>query len=522
MTVNRREALRLGGMITVGVAVTAGVTWATTGSADQSGQLLDSDLKLPERFTAKLPIPAVAKPRSTKDGVARYELTQRASKVEIIPGKRTEIWGFDGTFPGPTFDVRSGRPITVSIANRLDVPTSTHLHGGVTPAKYDGFPTHVIVPPGSHFHPHDSMAMKMDMSVWKMYDGSFDHEYPLDQAATMLWYHDHRMDFTAPQVWRGLAGMFIVRDDVEDALPLPKGDREIPLMLCDRAFRADGSFKYPSVDGTLLGAPGVTGDYHEGVQGDVLLVNGAPWPTVDVDGARYRLRFLNASNARRYDLSLEADGRTTPFVQIGSDIGLLGSPQELDDLAIAPAERYDVIVDFSKFKPGTEVTLVNKLGTGGTDAVMRFKVGDRADDPSKIPDTLAKVEKLAPAKVAAGRTFHFARTGTDSGQMWTINDKPYDPSGTIARVKAGTVERWSITSDLHHPVHVHLGHFQVTSRAGKPPEPRDAGWKDTVDMRAFETIEVLIRFPEVKGRYMIHCHNLEHEDMAMMANFDVV
>src|SRR5690606_14017672 len=125
---------------------------------------------------------------------------------------------------------------------------------------------------GMHGHGHH------DPAVWTFHSGAKDYVYPVEQRAAMLWYHDHRMDFTAPQVWRGLAGFAIVRDDGEDALPLPKGERDIPLFICDRAFAEDGSFRYPSLDPTLLERPGVEDAYMEGVQGDVILVNGAPWP----------------------------------------------------------------------------------------------------------------------------------------------------------------------------------------------------------------------------------------------------
>ena len=183
-----------------------------------SGKLLTSKLPLPERFVTPLPIPQVAKP--TMPG--RYDLVQRAVPVEIIPGTRTTIWGYDGTFPGPTFDVKANEPITVRITNELPVPTSTHLHGGVTAHDSDGFPTDLIVPaaiassyqPGAGSH----MPMAGDPMMWTLHTGAREYAYTLNQPAATLWYHDHRMDFTAPQVYRGLAGMFIVRDAASEAL----------------------------------------------------------------------------------------------------------------------------------------------------------------------------------------------------------------------------------------------------------------------------------------------------------------
>jgi spore coat protein A, manganese oxidase len=184
------------------------------------------------------------------------------------------------------------------------------------------------------------------------------------------------MDFTAPQVWRGLAGFHTVRDDEEDALPLPKGEKDVPLMVCDRSFGEDGSFLYPSLDPTLTEHHGVEQDYMQGVLGEVILVNGAPWPYMQVSNTKYRFRILNASNARRYELALDPEPRedVAPFVQVGSDGGLLGAPLSHRTVLIAQAERFDVIVDFSRYPVGTEVTLKNRVGEGATADIMQFRV----------------------------------------------------------------------------------------------------------------------------------------------------
>lgn len=508
--VKRRTVLGVGAATAIGAA--AG--WLSL-PGERAGTLLVSDLPLPDPFGVELPVPPTAAPVSP----GRYELVQREAEVEIIPGTTTTVWGYDGVFPGPTFDVRRGEPITVAIGNELPAPTSTHLHGGVTPADSDGYPTDLIVPTGIEFEPGAHSHMDVPEDEWRLHDGAREYEYPLDQPAATLWYHDHRMDFTAPQVWRGLCGMFIVRDDEEDRLHLPSGDRELPIVLCDRAFNADGSFKYPSIDDSLLGEPGVTGDYHQGVEGDVLLVNGAAWPRATVAAAPYRLRLLNASNARRYQLELES-GLT--FTQIGSDQGLLPRPQTLSTLTITPAERFDVVVDFSLVPVGSSVVLRNLLGENGTDVVMRFDVDRAATEGYRLPEQLIGDEAMDIDEPVASRKFAFGLTYGDHGEMWTINGEAFDPAGSLASPELGTVEKWTFTSDFHHPVHIHMAHFQVLTRNGKPPAPEDAGWKDTVDLRPYEVVEVAVRFSGHRGRYMIHCHNLEHEDMAMMANFDVI
>jgi len=331
------------------------------------------------------------------------------------------------------------------------------------------------------------------------------------------------MDFTGPMVYRGLAGFHLVRDDEEDALPLPRGDRELPLMIADRSFDEAGRFDYPARDPSMTREPGTIGAV-EGVLGDVVLVNGVPWPLAEVDAARHRLRLLNASNARRYRLVLDPPPPSgDPFVQIGSDGGLLERPVGLADLPMAPAERFDVLVDFSAYPVGTRVTLRNALGSGATADVMQFVVARRAADDSRVPALLRPYEVLAPGPGAVRRAFRFRRGRPDDGSrhVWQINDEPFDPARMLATVRPGQVERWRFASDLHHPVHVHLARFQVLSRGSGGPGAADGGWKDTVDLRPADDVEVAIRFPDLPGRYVMHCHNLEHEDMAMMAAFEV-
>src|SRR5690606_29447455 len=223
-------------------------------------------------------------------------------------------------------------------------------------------------------------------------------------------------------------GFHIVRDEVEDALPLPRGDRELPLMICDRAFAEDGSFAYPALDQSMRSLPGVEDDWMEGVLGDVVLVNGAPWPVHEVDAARYRLRLLNASNARRYRLVLTVpDGPDLPFVQIGSDGGLLPAPIEHTAIEMAPGERFDVVVDFSAGPVGTDVTRVAALGGGTAGRVVRVRVVRAAADDSRVPARLAAVEPLVPASDAPTRTFRFNRGIARDHTGWTINGTTFDP-----------------------------------------------------------------------------------------------
>ncbi|GAB3422413.1 multicopper oxidase family protein [Flindersiella endophytica] len=495
MSVSRRGALKLfGAGMLAATASTAAASCSLLGSSTPEPRLLPSTAKLPKPYGVPLPIPPVARPVSTTGPSDVYELEVKPAKAEIIPGLRTTIWGYGGTFPGPTFETRAGRPIVVDQRNRLATPISTHLHGGRVPASSDGYPTDVI-----------------KTGEERRY------EYPIDQRAATLWYHDHRMDFTGAQVWRGLAGMFVVRDDEDDKLPLPKGDREIPLVICDRSFDTGGSLLYPSLDHTLTKTHGVKEAYAGGVLGDVILVNGAPWPQLEVDRARYRFRILNASNARTYQLQLDKGD----LVQIGTDGGLLPEPQKTRTLTLAAGERADVVIDFAQYPVGGAVTLTNAAAEGTAGRVMRFRVARNAKDDSRIPAKLSTIEQLDPAKAKTTREFELASADLDGHTGWTINGEPFDPKRVDADPKLGTTEIWKVTSDIAHPIHLHLVHFQVLSIDGEKPG-KELGWKDTLDVQAEQTVELIMRFDGYRGRYVFHCHNLEHEDMEMMSNFEVV
>ena len=330
------------------------------------------------------------------------------------------------------------------------------------------------------------------------------------------------MDFTGAQVWRGLAGFYVIRDIEEERLPLPRGEREVPLLICDRSFEADGSLRYPAVDPSLRDAPGVTSEYAGGVLGDVILVNGAPWPRMDVANVRYRLRILNASNARRYELALDPlPPGGSPFIQIGSDGGLLDAPVMHRTLRIAPAERFDVVVDFSRFRPGSSVRLLNQAGAGSAANIMRFDITRTARDDSAIPSRLSETPLPASRDASVTREFDFSYGRFHRHHGWTINGSPFDPARMDARPQLNATEIWRLHTDFSHPLHLHLVHFRVLSHSGRPA-PYDAGWKDTVDLGPGQAATILIRFAGYRGRYVFHCHNLEHEDMGMMGNFEVV
>lgn len=455
-------------------------------------------------------------------GTDTFRIVQREAKLEILPGLRTSCWTYNGTFPGPTIISRAGRRTIVRHRNELPQPTVVHLHGGHTPSESDGYPIDLTMPVNSRLSVEDAMAGMDDMGEThgNIAYGERTHTYPMQQRASTMWYHDHRMGYTGTAVWHGMAGFHLLTDDEDGALALPRGERDIPLMIADRSFEADGSLMYPGDPN--MHAPGVSRNHTAGCPGrrhpgQRCPLARAPGPT----GA------LPAPVAQRLQRPLlqARPGPTAPggkgLVQIGSDGGLLERPLAHDSLRLAPGERFDVVVDFSRYRPGTKVRVANLFGSRTTADVMRFDVSPSTravHDDARIPDRLARRAEtvLDPAKAVATRTFEFRHSGRSG---WTINGKPYLPGRSLARAKLGTTEIWRFKSVFFHSIHVHLDPFRVVSRNGKAPGPFDHGWKDTIAMGPGETVDVAVRFTDYTGHFMLHCHNLEHEDMAMMADF---
>lgn len=441
-------------------------------------------------FELPLNIPPVARP-SGSDAAGRpiYEITQEDASVEIIPGLQTGILGYNGMTPGPTILADANQEIIVRQINNSSVRTTTHLHGGHMPAGFDGHPVD-YVDPGSYK----------------------DYYYTNKQVPATLWYHDHTMDLTGDQVYAGLAGFYLMSDDYERSLGLPSGDHEIAIVIQDRTFAADGSLVY--------------NDNLMGELGDTILVNGTPYPYFEVGTSRYRVRILNGSNARSYNLVLSNGAR---FVQIGSDGGLLEAPVSRASLNMGPAERVDVIIDFGNASVGEQIVLENTAGSAGTAQIMRFDVARVEDDPSVIPATLRTIERLNPADAVQTRRWVFGMRG---GPMpWVINGQPYDENRVDAYPRLGTTEIWELVNrtGMMHPVHIHDIMWQVLDVNGRPPAPEDAGWKDTFKVPPMGTVRVIGRFDDYAGdpneittAYMMHCHILEHEDHAMMTQFIVV
>jgi FtsP/CotA-like multicopper oxidase with cupredoxin domain len=399
-------------------------------------------------------------------------LTASSGTIDI--GSRT-IGGlvYNGLLPGPLFQARTGDAVSVAFTNALTEPTTVHWHGLVVPTAVDG-------------QPHDPVAP----------GATFTYAFTLAQRAALYWYHPHPHMLTSEQVAYGLAGGFVVRDAEEDALALPSGTFEVPLVIRDANVDSAGNLSYNGK------ASGFTGS--------VLLVNGTRDPYLAASPAVYRLRILGGSNSRVFRLFLS---NGAPFTVIGNDGGLLPSASGASQIELSPGERVDAIVDL-RGAAGTTVSL-RDANSGWT--ILEFRVANTTPVPGAVPSgTLSTIPSLtAPVRT---RTFSF-------DGMTRINGKLYDLNRTDFTVLVGQVEDWifSTNGNAPHPVHVHGASFQVVSRTGGRGTlfPWEAGWKDTVLLNDGETVRVRIRF-DLTGRYVIHCHKLEHEDAGMMANFVVV
>ena len=445
------------------------------------------------RFLKPLRIPPVLRPTRWDETTDYYEIVQKEALVEILPGKETRIWGYQGMFPGPTIKAQRGRKVIVRHTNELAIHTVVHLHGGITAADSDGFPTDMI-----------------------MSGTSKSYAYSNEGRGSTLWYHDHAMDHTGRNIYMGLAGLYLIEDQNEASSKLPNGEFDIPLILQSHLFAGDGSLEYHAGPGGRFGA-----------EDNTILVNGVPWPQLKVAARKYRFRILNASNARTFRLALSS-GR--PLVQIATDGGLLSEPVKSSSIPLAMAERVEMVVDFSEYPLGTRIVLNNTEEDGPLGEIMQFEVVRSEGDDSRIPERLSEIAALDRGSSVRERSFDFGGTLSLSFPpvTWTINGKTFDPNTPLVRATYGDVEVWHFRNrkfgplGMLHPVHIHLVNFQILERNGGAPMPWERGWKDTISLKPGEEAKVIMKFDGYRGRYLIHCHNLEHEDHSMMARFDVV
>jgi spore coat protein A len=528
LPLTRREFLRKGGLV--------GATLVTLG-AQRVVQVVQAppalDPNTLARFVDPLPIPPVARatgyrPSPTDPGrrvpLYRIEMKQFAAKLHRDL-KPTRQWGYAASVPGPTIETRSGEGLLIEWVNALpsrhflpidhnlhgaepgipEVRAVVHVHGAKTSPQSDGYPEDWIVPGQS--------ALSY---------------YPNNQDATTLWYHDHAMGINRLNIFAGLLGAFIIRDQAEAGLNLPGGKYDIPLIIYDRMFDRNSQLYYPVSANPA--APWITEFF-----GDTMIVNGKIFPYLEVEPRKYRFRLLNGANGRFFHLSL---ANRQVFHQIGSDGGLLPSPVELTSLMLAPAERADLVVDFAGHG-GESITLKSDSFD-----LMQFRVASsKTDDNSTLPAKLRPVRRIAEAESVKSRMLTLmerddlvgnAMTMLLNGTRWSmpITEKPV----------INTVEIWNLINltDDTHPIHLHLVRFQILDRRrfdvfayktsktlrytgpALPPEPGEAGWKDTVRANAGVVTRIIMRFEGYTGRYVWHCHLLEHEDNEMMRPYQVV
>jgi spore coat protein A, manganese oxidase len=506
--ITRRDLLKLGA---AGAAALA-IPMPGPLSAKQASELAES--RIPRPFTEAFRRPPVLHPVGRIDGRDVYEITQSQVKREILPGVKTTVFAYNGTVPGPTIRVQRNRLVLVRQKNMLPkkhptlgyVPwTSTHLHGAPSRPQYDGYASDITLP------------------------GQYkDYLYDNTETARTLWYHDHGVHHTAENVYMGLAAQYHILDGAENALGLPRGKYDVPVMISDAAFTASGELLFDDRGG-------------DGAMGDVILVNGRPWPVLDVEPRKYRLRLHAATTARGFTLQLS---RGVPMTVIATDGGLVPQAQRVDRIKLGMAERYDVVVDFAPHVGQTiEMTnggVDNSVDYDHTDKVMAFRVGDRVTDPTnnKLPEVLnpqSPVMALTEAQAVRTRHLEFHR----QNGLWKVNDHTWDDivrsqyQTAIAQPRPGDIEIWRMTTSggWFHPVHVHLTDFKILDRDGRQPRPYERGAKDTVYLGEGEEIRIIAEFGAViardpdetetrrSGRYMIHCHNVSHEDHDMMTQF---
>ncbi|MFL6118811.1 multicopper oxidase family protein [Actinophytocola sp.] len=486
---DRRRLLKLGG-ITAGSAVGGAVLLSTahnpaaaSGPAGHGGHTgyvpvaVTGAVPPASPFTRRMPVPRELTPKRTRSGVDTYRIPIQPADVELLAGHPTRVRTYGGRFTGPTIRARTGRPVRVTFTNQLDVASNVHLHGGHVPQDSDGNPM-VVMAPGE----------------------SRTYDYPNRQQGATLWYHDHAHGLESENVYFGLHGCYIVEDDAERGLGLPTGPYDVPIMLRDAQLDQNGGLVFPSTPSSRT----------------TIMANGVVTPYFPVAARKYRFRLVNAAVERIFRLTLGG----TELTQIASDGGLLPAPVRRSEIVLGSAERTEVVIDFSGHPIGTQLVLYDVSGP-----VLRFDVTHHAPDPSRVPALLRPLPALPAATVERDVSMKFDLSG--SYPVGVVNGQAYDPNRVDFRITRGTTEIWRIRNDdgaigVPHTFHMHLEQFRVLDRNGGPPTPDDAGRKDTVFVGPGETVRVQVTFTDYLGKYVFHCHYLDHSALGMMAQMEIV
>ncbi len=422
-----------------------------------------------------------------------FNLSLQSGSMSFLTGKTTPTYGINGNFLGPAIKVRNGTAVTLNVTNNLTEATTLHWHGIHLPANMDGGP-HQIIQPGT---------------TWTA-------SFTINQKAGTNWFHPHEEGQTGRQVYMGLAGLLIVEDADTDVLNLPNtwGEDDIPLILQDRLFKADGGFNYlPTMQ-----------DQRNGMKGDTLLCNGSVNAFVNLPAKEIRFRLLNGSNARIYNCVL-SDGRA--FHQIATDAALLEVPVSMTALKLSPGERAEIVVNFSA-DSGNVLSLVDSL-SGGILAMLN--ISKPATSVTTLPTSLTTLTKLNQSSAIRTRLFDLGmKMGTRGAPQFLINGQAMDIARIDQTVPLNDIEIWEIRNSMNlvHNFHVHGTHFYILERNGSAANVADYenGYKDVVLLNPFDTVKVIIQMTDYTTNsaapYMFHCHILEHEDRGMMGQFIVV
>ncbi len=491
-------------------------------------------------FSSCTPRPAVANPDFMPD--VELVLTAAPDEVVVQPGRPTPVWRFTGqlvkgppdtlqpiagSYLGPVIRLRRGQKVRIRFANKLTEPSIVHWHGMDVPENADGHP-------------------RLAVGAGKEYV----YEFEVVNRAGTYWYHPHPHMRTGTQVYQGLAGMLIVRDDEEDALTLPSGENELICVLQDRTF--DGQNQLIFHGGSMM-------EMMNGFLGDRVMVNGKPQPTTEVDSAWQRVRLLNGSNARIYKLAWSNDVK---MVVIGGDGGLLERPVTQQVLTLAPAQRADILLDLTAIPAATEIHLESQgypeaaAGSVGMGGMGGMRGGGMRGGSSNTPNgaplrvmTLRARARKRPAFRVPERLSTFDASWSPSGDIstrriplslqmmeWSIGGRTFGMTDVASdeTIAAGSTHFWEFANlgngmgmQAAHPIHIHGRQFRVVDRKGPGTTNAlsagivDAGWRDTVLVLPGETVRVQVTFTRHPGLYLYHCHILEHEDMGMMRNFRV-
>lgn len=452
-----------------------------------------------EAFADELAVPPVLASEKQADGRELIAFAAREGSREFFSGVETPTLGYDGDYLGPTIRVRQGQRVRIRFRNRLRQTTTVHWHGLHVPARWDGGPRQ---PVGA--------------------GASWEPEFTIRQQAATLWYHPHAMGLTGAHVYRGLAGLFLIDDEVSDSLPLPRdyGIDDIPLVVQDRRFFEDGSFAYVQSMHDIM----------HGVLGDILLVNGLDRPFMKVPRGLVRFRILNGSNSSIYKLRF-SDARQ--FFVIGSDGGLLSRPVTAAEAIMTAGERLELLVDFSDLGTGDGLRLMVDHYGGYSHEALAFIGSGRAARVNQVPESLREQSRLEASAADTSRYLAMeTRSGRGMGMMGrgrlSINGRKMDLNRIDERVALGSTEIWEVENvsgmmmQVPHSLHIHDVQFNILDRNGQPPAEIEAGRKDTVLLWPGERVRLIMRFENYTGIYMYHCHMLEHEDDGMMGQFEVV